>query len=607
MIKKSVFIQTQFLILSFWVMFSGRSGFAQTPDYDSTFQALFRQPDDSVRAEKLFYYFDDMYQYEGRETAVAFLPMARKMLDEATRNHHTFGIAKANQALAYLHKNNYEFAKALQFGEKAEAEWVRRKYYKGIAEIKFLKATLLVSNGRMKEMAQLGEEAMQICREHKLSSLFIEVAGFVCVQYSRLEQYDKAIRLGQEILKTPGLKLRRRSAILADLGISLKRAGRFKEAWMMQDSALAIARSLQLPVGPILGNMSELAYAEKKTDLSIRLAEQAEAEFEKEGVLEFQYYNYRFLAQVHTEKKNFEKALHYAQLAGKWNDSLNKLERQSEFRELEKKYESQLKSRTIEEQKHRIAEDDRQKQYLLLGIAGLVVISVLGAFLFYVNRKRKEGILNQSIAESEMKALRAQMNPHFIFNSLNAIQQMVNNHEYDNASRYLDTYSKVTRQILENSEKKWITVRDEVRFLELYLQIESLRFDGAFEYLIETGEDVMPNSHKIPAMVVQPIVENAIKHGLLNKVGDRRLRIYFSADEDSDVLEITVEDNGIGREAAAAFTRPADHHSMSLTITQNRLQLVGRKGSGQMEITDLRHPDGTPAGTRVRILITQPV
>ena len=113
-----------------------------------------------------------------------------------------------------------------------------------------------------------------------------------------------------------------------------------------------------------------------------------------------------------------------------------------------------------------------------------------------------------------MKALRAQMNPHFMFNSLNAIQQMVLNNENENAFRYLDTYSKLTRKILENSEQKWISLQDEIKFLNLYLEIESLRFQHAFSYEIKTDENISVHEDKVPAMIIQPIVENAIRHGL---------------------------------------------------------------------------------------------
>jgi LytS/YehU family sensor histidine kinase len=193
-----------------------------------------------------------------------------------------------------------------------------------------------------------------------------------------------------------------------------------------------------------------------------------------------------------------------------------------------------------------------------------------------------------------------------MFNSLNAIQQMVLNGENEEAFRYLNTYSKLTRQILENSEKKWISVKDEIRFLDLYLKIESLRFDHAFSYQIEISDEVMPNKDLVPAMVIQPIVENAIKHGLMPRPGDKKLEVRFGRKEEGNMLEIQVEDNGVGRFAGSSEKKESDHKSMSLGITANRLQLLDATGKSKMDVTDLKDESGNSAGTLVKITISQP-
>ncbi|HUM45930.1 MAG TPA: tetratricopeptide repeat protein, partial [Chitinophagales bacterium] len=212
---------------------------------------------------------------------------------------------------------------------------------------------------------------------------------------------------------------------------------------------------------------------------------------------------------------------------------------------LEKQFEYDAEKKELlakAEHEKRDIELKAQKNRLLLSIAAFVIILILGGLVVYINRKRKETLYRQNIAESEMKALRAQMNPHFMFNSLNAIQQMVLNNENENAFKYLDTYSKLTRSILENSEKKWISLQDEIRFLQLYLEIESLRFQHAFTYEIKTGPNVSVHHDKIPAMIVQPLVENAIKHGLLGKEGEKKLLITFDKKEEGQPLVVMVED-----------------------------------------------------------------
>jgi tetratricopeptide (TPR) repeat protein len=234
------------------------------------------------------------------------------------------------------------------------------------------------------------------------------------------------------------------------------------------------------------------------------------------------------LTNVYERKGDYKNALSSYKKFIVFRDSVDN---QRVFRTtLEKQfqYESEKKDLIAKaEQEKKDIQLQAQKNRLVISTISFGIILALGGTLFYTNRKRKETVYKQHLAESEMKALRAQMNPHFMFNSLNAIQQMVLNNENENAFRYLDTYSKLTRKILENSEKKWITLQDEIKFLELYLQIESLRFQNAFTYEIIVEPDVSVHDDKIPAMIIQPLVENAIKHGLLRKENDGKLLVVF--------------------------------------------------------------------------------
>ncbi|HZX73021.1 MAG TPA: histidine kinase, partial [Cyclobacteriaceae bacterium] len=339
--------------------------------------------------------------------------------------------------------------------------------------------------------------------------------------------------------------------------------------------------------------------------------------------------NYSYIGLIMLEQNNPDSAFYYAQLAKKYTDSLqfNTAHRQLEFlfskvyeqkgdyknalkayknfvaysdsvnnqrtfrSAVEKQYEYETEKKDLiakAAQEKKDIEIKAQKNRLFISIISFVIILFLIGTVFYINRKRKETLYRQNLAESEMKALRAQMNPHFLFNSLNAIQQMVLNNENDNAFRYLDTYSKLTRRILENSEKKWIPLQDEIKFLELYLQIESLRFEHAFRYEIKTGKHVSVHTDRIPAMIVQPLVENAIKHGLLNKAGDKKLLIAFDKPGNNGQLEVIVEDNGIGREVSGNIKGESDHQSMSLSITENRLRLLDEDGNSKIIIEDLK-------------------
>ncbi|HPI11972.1 MAG TPA: hypothetical protein PLK63_13100, partial [Catalimonadaceae bacterium] len=389
---------------------------AQTPNYDSTFTALFKAEDDSARAEKLFFLFDDMYLYESEATAEKYLPTAQKMLDQARKNQHAFGIAKANHALAYLYKRIRQYDKAFTYSALAEAEWRRTQNHKGLAELMFLKAGMMVGNKDKKEIIALCDEAITICKKYGYNKLFVDIAGFLATQHSRLGHFDEAIALGYDILKTPGIKKTRKAFTYNDIGVSLKLAGRLKEARIAYDSSLKITKEINAPIGASLGNCAGLEFAANNLDLALKLAQQAEKELKTEGVPEFSYGNYQLLSDIYSKKKDFEKALKYSKLAFKLNDTLNTLERQSEYMALEKKFQAGQKDKTIAEQKAELAEKEKKQLFLWFSIAGILLVAMLTGFLFYTNRKRKELKLNQNIAESEMKALRAQMNPHFMFN-----------------------------------------------------------------------------------------------------------------------------------------------------------------------------------------------
>jgi LytS/YehU family sensor histidine kinase len=240
---------------------------------------------------------------------------------------------------------------------------------------------------------------------------------------------------------------------------------------------------------------------------------------------------------------------------------------------------------------------------LIYLFSGISLLTVAGESIVWINKKRKESQLQQAQAESEMKALRAQMNPHFMFNALNAIQQLILNQETDLAYRYLGIYGKLTRQIQENSEKKWITVAEEIKFLEWYLKMESFRFDHSFLFEIKTDDEILPNTDRLPAMALQPLVENAIKHGLLpKKAGEKHLEIFFQKPENENGLKIWIEDNGVGRQPTGEKKETSEHRSMSLEINRNRLKLLGNEEANQLEFEDLKHPDGSPAGTRVKLI-----
>lgn len=222
-----------------------------------------------------------------------------------------------------------------------------------------------------------------------------------------------------------------------------------------------------------------------------------------------------------------------------------------------------------------------------------------------IDKKRKEEYLkaefDKKLASVEMHALRAQMNPHFIFNCLNSIDYYILKSETENASEYLNRFSRLIRLILQNSRSKSVNLRDELDALRLYIEMESLRFDRQFDYEVKVDKDLNLEEVTIPPMILQPYVENAIWHGLMQKKGRRRLELIIT--RENSHLYCVIQDNGIGREAAMALRSKSAgrRKSMGMQITSDRIGMISKDAIVRVE--DLRDPEGVPSGTRVELEI----
>ncbi len=208
----------------------------------------------------------------------------------------------------------------------------------------------------------------------------------------------------------------------------------------------------------------------------------------------------------------------------------------------------------------------------------------------------------QQLAEVQMKALRAQMNPHFIFNCLNSIQLYTANNESVKATDYLNRFSQLIRLVLENSRSERVTLKNELEALELYLQMESMRFKDKLRYQIEIVPELDSELIEIPPLLLQPYVENAIWHGLMHKPEGGQLQVNVTQ-PNTDGIKVTITDDGIGRTQAARLKSKSAtlQKSFGMKMTGERIMLINRmyKAQTQVQVNDLIYPDGTPAGTEV--------
>lgn len=214
--------------------------------------------------------------------------------------------------------------------------------------------------------------------------------------------------------------------------------------------------------------------------------------------------------------------------------------------------------------------------------------------------------LNKDLATSQLTTLRAQMNPHFIFNALNSVQQYILQGNITEANRYLSKFSKLQREVLNHSDQNFISLEKELEVLSLYLELEQLRFDGSFIYEIKMDAAIDTDEIKIPPMIVQPFIENSIWHGLMPKQGERWVHIHFSLSSE-DLLICTVTDNGIGRQAAARLKQNGhtQHKSKGLSLVYDRLNILRQQYDQAFDVSikDIVDNNNLPAGTEVKLHI----
>jgi sensor histidine kinase YesM len=207
----------------------------------------------------------------------------------------------------------------------------------------------------------------------------------------------------------------------------------------------------------------------------------------------------------------------------------------------------------------------------------------------------------QQQAEMNQTLLRAQMNPHFVFNAMSVIQSYIYDNDTKNSAKFLVNFSKLMRLILENSSKDLIPIQTEYDILDKYLNIQKLRFEDRFEFSIIVDETLFDEEAVIPPMITQPFIENAIEHGRLHLKEDGFINVHFFKHD--NMLRITVVDNGIGRKGSELNKKSKDHKSMAMKITKDRIDNLNKKyrSDGFLQIEDYNPTEQT--GTKVLISI----
>ena len=400
-----------------------------------------------------------------------------------------------------------------------------------------------------------------------------------------------------------------------NLGIIYREQNHFKLADHSFNKALVYyeATNNREQIAGVYHNVGTVFKQQKKYDVALNYLYKSIEIRKQFGSKRNIFHTYRVIANIYSELGKMKESLKYMHLYLNYLDSNITVQESAKIAELSELYRSEQRERLIKMQADSINRQhqeksftstklenielkNRQKSYVIIGF---IIISILAGIIgFYRSNQRK---IKQQQKEAEMlqTLLRTQMNPHFIFNSMSVIQSYIYDNDVKNSSKFLVNFSRLIRLILENSPKEFIPISTEVEILQKYLETQKLRFEERFEFSVEIEDQMMLENAMIPPMITQPFIENAIEHGQLHSVKDGFIRVLFS--KNKEMLEIRIEDNGIGRKSAEKNKKSKDHTSMALNITRERIANLNSKykTNGYLLVED--YDKNLETGTKVLI------
>ncbi|MFK7748012.1 MAG: histidine kinase [Kordia sp.] len=472
-----------------------------------------------------------------------------------------------------------------------------------------------------KHLEEIYNDSLAKTQKGLLGAVCINLVGVKTKQNS-LEEALKYAKEALELKKRPGS----RANLYTNIGAIYEKKSAhqladdyFRKA-LEQYTIIKNTHGIQKSYNNIGNNLSKL----RKFDEAEYFLLKSNALLEKGNNINSLWHNYDMLSALYENTKDYKKSLEFANKRAKIKDSLLSIEKQKEIANLETFYKTEKieREKSVAEQAAIIANLENQKnRNRFIGallLAALIILLSIFYFSRTKTRKKTELVLvklqetkkrlevEKKHRNSELKALKAQMNPHFIFNALNSIQEYIVLNKKNLASDYLGKFADLIRTYLNHSNKGLIPLEEELRCLEMYLELEELRFEEKLIYAVHVADDIDVSSVFVPTMLIQPYIENALKHGLLHKKNNRKLTISILKTPDQNSITCIIEDNGIGREKALEIKtlKNETYQSFGTKATKERLDLLnhGKTNLIGVEIEDLFQGEES-IGTKVTVNI----
>jgi len=414
-----------------------------------------------------------------------------------------------------------------------------------------------------------------------------------------LQNYERSLVLNEKIGSN-------RINILSNLGIAhvYVHQGKSKEALQIFKSILGASEELgdmkiiseiYLNIGWAQMQNNQFEEAQRNLNKGLEIAEKYNLLSEMEEA-------YSFLSDLWENQDDFKKSKEFFIKADRVDEKISN--------DRNKLYVADMVSRSEEDKKNTrievLAKENeiinlklRRNQNTLLISALLLALFTLMLYILYRQNQLKS---DKKMLTLEQSMLRSQMNPHFLFNSLNSIKLYIINNEKKNAVHYLNKFSKLVRKILEASSLREIPLAEELETVELYMTIENIRFSNEIQFKINIDEGIDPHIVKVPSLILQPFLENALWHGLSSKDGDKSILLHISRRK-KGYIDISITDNGVGREVAEKLkqNKVLKRKSVGINITKERLSNFSKdyQNKFEIEIVDLYDKQGAACGTKV--------